>query len=317
MKVFLSYSHKDQAVLERLKVHLRPLQRAGKITAWYDHEIRAGGELDKEISEQLEASDLFLLLISPDFLNSDYCVERELARAMERHEEDTARVIPIIVEPCHWQLSDFKKLKALPKDAKPISDWTNDNTAYLNIVQEIVRVVEDWERTKVTREAVSQMAFPDRPARDVRNYRVKRDFDEIDRGDYRDQAFEEIRTYFQEAIAELEAVDGLRGKFVSRGDKKFSCTVVNRQRTRSGSAHITVFCSTGRHGFGDITYVFQEDAREGTANGGFTVGSDEYEQFLRSGMMSSYRAQNDRMTPKEAAEALYTDFLGQAGVEYG
>ncbi len=130
---FVSYSHRDEGTLERLKAHLSPLRRDGRIETWYDREIRAGGEIDGEISAELEACDIVFLLISPDFLNSDYCMNTEMTRAMERHEEGTARVIPIIVEDCYWKSSPFKNLKALPKDGKPISNWTNENTAFLNI----------------------------------------------------------------------------------------------------------------------------------------------------------------------------------------
>ena len=87
MKIFVSYSHRDEITLERLKAHLSPLRREGRIETWYDREIRAGGEIDDEISRQLETCNVFILLISPDFLNSDYCMDKEMALAMERHEE--------------------------------------------------------------------------------------------------------------------------------------------------------------------------------------------------------------------------------------
>ena len=86
MRVFLSYSHRDEQMLDRLRTHLAPLRREGHIEAWYDREIHAGGELDEEVSEQLESSQLFLLLVSPDFLASNYCYEREMQRALERHD---------------------------------------------------------------------------------------------------------------------------------------------------------------------------------------------------------------------------------------
>ena len=99
MKAFISYSRKDEAALERLHIHLAVLRREGHIDEWFDREILAGGEIDAEIAERLESSELFLLLVSPDFLASDYCVEREMERALERHRSGEARVVPIIVEP--------------------------------------------------------------------------------------------------------------------------------------------------------------------------------------------------------------------------
>ncbi|WP_116600240.1 toll/interleukin-1 receptor domain-containing protein [Primorskyibacter marinus] len=310
MKIFVSYSHRDEGTLERLKTHLSPLRRDGRIETWYDREIRAGGEIDAEISAELEASDIVFLLISPDFLNSDYCMDTEMTRAMERHEEGTARVIPIIVEDCYWKTSVFTKLKALPKDGKPISNWTNENTAFLNIVEEVARVLDDMDRAPAQPEPGETI----RPDTQPRKYRVQRHFDDIDRSDFRDQAFDEMRSYFREATSELDSLDDLRGRFTARSDKKFSCTVVNRSRMQGGTAHITVRCSTGRHGFGDISYVFAEDAGDNTSNGGFNVENDEYEIFLTATMNFMRGNEEDRMTPHQAAESLWTEFLEQAGV---
>lgn len=100
---FLSYSHKDEWALERLHAHLAVLRRDGRITEWFDREILAGGEIDKEISGRLDDCDVFLPLVSPDFLASNYCYEREMERAIQNHENGKTRIIPIIVEPCDWQ----------------------------------------------------------------------------------------------------------------------------------------------------------------------------------------------------------------------
>ena len=312
MKIFVSYSHRDEGTLERLKAHLSPLLRDRRIETWYDREIRAGSEIDGKILAKLEACEVVFLLISPDFLNSDYCMDTEMTRAMERHDEGTARVIPIIVEDCYWKSSPFKKLKALPKDGKPISNWTNENTAFLNIVEEVARVLDDVDWT--TTSAQPEPDGPLRPGAHPRKYRVQRHFDDIDRSDFRDQTFDEMRRYFQEAAAELDALEELRGRFTSRSDKKFSCTVVNRSRMQGGTAHITVRCSTGGHGFGDISYVFAEDAEDNTSNGGFNVENDEYEIFLTATMNFMRGNDKDRMTSHQAAESLWTEFLEQAGV---
>ena len=136
MKAFISYSHKDDVALERLHTHMAVLRREGRLDAWFDREILAGGDLDAEIVEQLESCGLFLLLVSPDFLASDYCVDREMERALERHHAGEAQVVPIIVEPCDWKSTPLRKLKALPRDGKPISEWMNENNAYIDVVKE-------------------------------------------------------------------------------------------------------------------------------------------------------------------------------------
>ena len=79
--------------------------------------------------------------MSPDFLASEYCYEREMERALERNAHDEARVIPIIIEPCDWRSSPLSRLRVLPRDGRPISEWGNPNSAYLDIVTELRRIV--------------------------------------------------------------------------------------------------------------------------------------------------------------------------------
>ena len=139
-KVFISYSHRDEKALDRLHTHLAVLRRTNLIAAWYDREILAGGEVDHDIESNLDNSEIFLALVSPDFLASNYCYEREMEVALKRHEQGALRVIPIILEPCDWRSSPLGRLKALPKDGKPISTWTNENVAYLDVVNELRRL---------------------------------------------------------------------------------------------------------------------------------------------------------------------------------
>lgn len=310
MKAFISYSHKDEMALERLHTHMAVLRREGKIETWFDREILAGGDLDAEIDEQLESCGLFLLLVSPDFLASDYCVGREMERALERHHAGEAQVVPIIVEPCDWKSTPLRKLKALPRDGKPISEWTNENNAYIDVIKELRRVMEADE---IPLPMPEKAAAPSRsPWPDTRRYRVKRDFDKIDRSDFREAAFAVIRDYFQRAIEEIDAIEDLRGRFVSLSPVSFTCTIVNRARER-GTAHITVHCRGGNIGLGDIFYSFTEAAPPNTANGWFTVQADEYELFLSSSMMGFGRPE-ERVTVEATAGGLWEDFLERAGV---
>ena len=226
MKVFISYSHKDEAALERLHTHLAVLRRDGRIDEWFDREILAGGGIDAEVTERLESSGLFLLLVSPDFLASDYCVEREMERVLERHRSLDARVVPIIVQPCDWASTPLRDLKALPRDGKPVSDWANENNAYLNIVQELRRVLDAEEVPQAAEHGEATVrAAHDRSG--ARRYRVKRDFDEIDRSDFRKAAFGVIRDYFERAVAEIDTLEDLRARFVSLSAASFTCTLIN------------------------------------------------------------------------------------------
>ena len=81
-----------------------------------------------------------MLLISSDFIASDYCWNVEVKRAMERHEAREACVVPVVLRPVNWKAAPFGKLEALPKDAKPVTSWSNRDEALLNISYGIEKV---------------------------------------------------------------------------------------------------------------------------------------------------------------------------------
>jgi len=146
-------------------------------------------------------------------------------------------------------------------------------------------------------------------------YRVKRDFDDIDRSDFRAKAFDTIRSYFESAASEINQIVGLRARFVSFGPQSFGCTLVNRALDH-GTAHITVHSRSGSIGLGDIYYSFTENALPSTANGGFNIEADEYDLFLKAGPFS-FGGGEERVSPEQAAERLWTEFLDHAGVSHG
>ncbi len=310
MQAFISYSHRDDEALDRLHTHLSMLQREGTIRTWVDRDILAGDDLDSSISAQLESSDLFLVLVSPDFLASDYCYEREMTRALERHDASEARVVPIIVEPCDWKNSPLNKLKAIPKDGKPISEWTNENAAYLNIVTELRRLLTGESQPAAGDS--NAVAVESEPAR---RYRAKQDFDEIDRADFRDKSFAIIRSHFENSIAEINTVDNFRGRFRDLGPTSFTCTVINRLKER-GIAHITVHAVSSDHGFGDISYSNSENASANTSNGWLRIDCDEYDLFLRANSFHGLGQDEARVSQQSAAELLWKEFIQRAGITY-
>jgi hypothetical protein len=138
--VFYSYSHKDEELRERLETHLKLLKRQGIIQDWHDRRISAGTEWEGQINQYLESAQIILLLISADFLASDYCYDKEMQRALARHEAGEARVIPIMLRSVELTGAPFSKLQALPKDAKPVDTWSNQDVAFTNIAQGIRQV---------------------------------------------------------------------------------------------------------------------------------------------------------------------------------
>ena len=121
VKLFISYSHKDEALWNELATHLDILKRQGTIAVWYDRKIGAGAEWANQIDDNLREADIILLLISSYFIASDYCYDIELELAMKRHEAGEVLVVPIILRPVDWSGASFGKLQAFPKDAKAIT----------------------------------------------------------------------------------------------------------------------------------------------------------------------------------------------------
>lgn len=123
IKLFFSYSHKDEALRDKLATHLKLLVRQKVIDAWHDRKIGAGTEWKDAIDDNLETANIILLLIIADFLASDYCFDVEVKRAMQKHREKSAVVIPVSLRPCDTNGAEFMKLQGLPKDFKSVIKW--------------------------------------------------------------------------------------------------------------------------------------------------------------------------------------------------
>lgn len=133
LRMFYSYSHKDEALRDELEVRLKLLQRQNLIQPWHDRRIIPGADWKQELDTNLEQADIVLLLVSPDFIHSDYCYEIEMKRAIERHDAGEALVLPILLRPVNWNELSFKQLQALPTNFKPVTKWADPDDAWLNI----------------------------------------------------------------------------------------------------------------------------------------------------------------------------------------
>jgi hypothetical protein len=143
MEIFFAYAREDKTLRDEHEKHLSMLKREGVITSWHDRKIGAGKEWEGKIDTHLNTARVILLLVSSDFVASDYCWDVEVKRAMERHEAREAHVIPVILRPVDWMSAPFGKLQALPTDAKPVTSWENRDEAFLDIAQGIrVAVME-------------------------------------------------------------------------------------------------------------------------------------------------------------------------------
>ena len=142
LRLFYSYSHKDEEIRKKLEEHLALLKRQGVIADWHNRMIGAGEDLKGECDKYIEEAQVILLLVSSSFLASDYCWDVETKRAVERHDLGEAKAIPIILRPCDWQGAPFGKLQALPRDGKAITSWSNRDEAFTDVALGIRRAVE-------------------------------------------------------------------------------------------------------------------------------------------------------------------------------
>ena len=141
--VFFSYAHEDEILRDELAKHLRLLERQHIIAGWHDRLITGGTEWAGAIDDHLRTADIILLLVSADFLASDYCYDVEVGCAMDRHKALEARIVPIILREVDWHSAPFGTLQALPKDGRAVTSWPNQDEAFSDIARGIRSVAEE------------------------------------------------------------------------------------------------------------------------------------------------------------------------------
>src|SRR3954454_8764555 len=144
ISVFVSYSHADEDLRRELGKHLSVLEHQGIVSVWHDRMIGAGTEWEACIDSRLNDARVILLLISADFINSRYCYDVEMKRALQRHEERSALVVPIIIRAVRLKGTPFAKLQALPRDAKPVMTWPDRDSAFVDITDGLGNAIQDF-----------------------------------------------------------------------------------------------------------------------------------------------------------------------------
>ncbi|WP_437520600.1 AAA-like domain-containing protein [Sorangium sp. So ce726] len=144
LRLFYSYAAMDEALRERLDVHLKLLERQGLIEPWYQQRLLPGSVGRAEIDRHLDEADLVLLLVSPDFLASDECWDAQMTRALARHEIGKAKVVPLLLRPCDWVSAPFAKLTPLPRDRIPVTRWTDPDDAWANVAHSLRQLITEW-----------------------------------------------------------------------------------------------------------------------------------------------------------------------------
>ncbi len=166
-RVFYSYSHKDEVLRDQLESHLSGLKRVGWINEWHDRKIPAGSDWAEEIDNNIHSSDIILLLISIDFVCSNYCWDKEMNLALDLHDKGLTVVIPVILRKCEIREAPFFKLQGLPKNFVPINDWKNKDQAWTEVTSGIIEIIQNspklWDKSEgdqneVHKEGYSKLA---------------------------------------------------------------------------------------------------------------------------------------------------------------
>jgi tetratricopeptide (TPR) repeat protein len=143
IEVFYAYAPEDETWVQELEKHLSSLARQGLISTWHPRLIIAGEDWQHVTDAHFQKASLILLLISPDFLASDYCYGKEMREALQREREKGVCVIPILLRPVDWQHAPFAHLRPLPSDATFLTEWKNLDRAFAEVTAGIRRTIED------------------------------------------------------------------------------------------------------------------------------------------------------------------------------
>ena len=158
-QVFIAYAPPDQRFLKSLEAHLAPLEQDGSLKIGHAHKVSPGSEWERDISEQLEAADLILPLLSADFLAAPAQRGYDVQQIIRLGQSEQTTVAPVIVRACDWEHSVFGQLKPLPDHGRPIEQWRSKDEAFASIARAVRDLVDQWRQTPRRTPAPASAAF--------------------------------------------------------------------------------------------------------------------------------------------------------------
>lgn len=329
-KIFFSYSHLDEALRDRLEVHLSLLKQQKKIETWHDRRISAGNALDSAIDTNLESADIILLLVSADFIASKYCYSIEMKRALELHEESRVRVIPVILDACDWHSAPFGKLLAIPRDGKPVTLWSNQAEAWADAALQIRKVVEEMHKSPQAKSrfevafkgALIEDSLIDAKAGPISgigalrehprssNLRLKKEFSDFDRDNFLHSSFDYMVKFFAASLDEIQARnEGIQSQF-RRLDAQSFTAVIYRAGKTVAECSVRIGGLGGFGGSSTLSFSYKANAPAGSANEMLALESDTQSMFFRPfGMQSRGGDQSDQLSEQGASEHFWALFI--------
>ena len=318
ISLVFSYSHVDEALRNELEKHLSPHKRMGKITTWHDRRIDPGLEFEHQIDHYFSEADIILLLISSDFIASDYCYQVEMTNAMERHKRGEAVVIPVILRECAWHQLPFGSIMAATIDGKPITKFASHDEGYVQIFDAVSRAIASMEAKKPQQSVhvfspapgnpvyqATEMVFTPRSS----NLSLPKTFTDLDKDRARREGFEYVARYFENSLDELKKrYAGLDVDFHRLDANSFTCAVyINGSKV----GQCGIWRGNQHHGMGDICYS-QENVIRNSYNESLSLADNGQTLGFRA-LMGGYSSGNLReqlLTNEGMSEHLWGMFFG-------
>ncbi|MFC3077682.1 toll/interleukin-1 receptor domain-containing protein [Phenylobacterium terrae] len=313
--VFFSYSHADEGLRDQLEKQLAMLKRQGVIDTWHDRRIGAGVHIDHAINEHINSDEIILLLVSPDFIASDYCYEIEMKRAMERHAAGEAVVVPVILRACDWHHAPFGKLNATPRDGKPITQWPDADEAFLQVAKAVRAAAKGLAKTPQTAAAEPHPSDPRAPlaAPPVAapaeprssNLRLAKTFTQREKDQFQSDAFDFIARFFENSRVELgDRNPGIEGAFRRVDANRFFATIYQNGKD---VARCTIYMG-GAIG-GGINYIQGHVSDSNSMNESLSVQADDQAMYLRPMGMAFMGGERDPKLSLEGGAEFFWEIL--------
>ncbi|MXY14404.1 MAG: toll/interleukin-1 receptor domain-containing protein [Proteobacteria bacterium] len=318
-KVVFSYSHVDEQLRNELEKHLSPLKRLGRIETWHDRRIVPGEEFDSEIDQHFAEADIVLLLVSPDFIASDYCYEIEMTNSIQRHECGEATVIPVILRPCAWKQLPFGKLLAATPGGKAIVTYTNIDDGFVEVVNAVTRALDELGKSESgvlptaslpgVEAQVASMSSMSHTGSSPRssNMAIRKEFTDRDRDLACKEGFDYLSRFFANSLEELSTRNPeLETDFRQRDADSFECSIYQNGKRIS---HCGIWRNSGSSGLGDICYS-SDGISANSWNDSMSVDSDGAIlgfTSLMGGMMGQHR--DALLTAEGMAEHFWEQLL--------
>lgn len=175
-KIFIAYAREDKPLLQKLRTHLNVMKRQQHCEIFYDGEIMPGETWDERLKAELHTAHIFVLLVTAEFLDSDYVNETELPKILDRRTKGEAEVIAVILKDCLWDLTELQHLQVVLKDERPIEAVD----AYAHAAREVFRAIAG-RNEKLKKEAEAQQKAEEEKQRREAAERQKKEEEELQR----------------------------------------------------------------------------------------------------------------------------------------